>query len=221
MKTSLILVLMLSTWQLCARDYGLHFDDNGQIIKPDQALLAQGLDDEKDGFRNSALKNFKQSAEYGNHLAMSLVGFYLMQDKDYVNSLAWYKLVDLSAMPNRAYIEKLIQDLELYLSPQELTKANQIKSELAETYGKHPTLLRREQWKNNLQFTGTHLKGHIPSFLQIQLNSGLVVTGQDVKRQVEDFIYNYEFNLGLGEVTLDDVEVIEANDVDPVDNKNE
>ena len=209
MKKNILLTLILFNSLASAGEYGLHFDDRGNIVRPDQAFLAKGIDDEKDGFRNSALKNFKKSAEYGNFLAMSLVGLYLMQDKDYVASHAWYRLVDLDKIPNGAYIAEMINNLEQIMSPKELKKANKLKSELAETYGTYPTLLRREQWKNNLQFTGTRIKGYIPPFLQIQLNSGLIVTGSDVKRQVENFTYNYEFDVGVGEVILEDVEMVE------------
>lgn len=212
MKKKIVFIFTLVSCLATAGEYGLHFDDRGNIIKPDQMYLARGLKDEKDGFREDALKKFKQSAEYGNYLAMSLVGLYLMQDKDYVSALAWYKLVSQDKIPNGAFVAEMIDNLERFMSPQEVKKANQLKSELAETYGNYPTLLRREKWKNSLQFTGTHLKGYIPPFLTIQLNSGMVVTGNDVKRQVENFTYNYEFDTGVGEVILDDVELVEENE---------
>ncbi|MCF6300415.1 MAG: hypothetical protein L3J52_04780, partial [Proteobacteria bacterium] len=78
--TSLIILFIASS--VSAKDFGLHFDDSGNIIKPDQEFMWRGMDDEKDGFRNSAFKNFKRAAEFGNYHAMSLVALYLMQDKD-------------------------------------------------------------------------------------------------------------------------------------------
>jgi len=220
MKKYILIVSVIFSSLATAREYGLHFDDNGNMIRPDQVFLAQGMSDDKAGFKASALKNFKKSAEYGNYLSMSLIGLYSMQEKDYVNALAWYKLVSLDKIPNGAYVKQMMDNLEKVMSPQELKKANQLKAELAETYGTYPTLLRREKWKKSLKFTGTHLKGYVPPFLTIQLNSGMVVTGSDVKRQIENFTYNYEFNTGVGEVILDDVEMLDEKESDESSEEN-
>lgn len=211
MRKITFIALLVFTGLACA-DYGLHFDDTGKIIKPDQEYLWRGIDDEKDGFRNSAFKNFKRAAEFGNYHAMSLVALYYMQDKDYMSAHAWFKLIDLGKIPNRAYVEEIVANLETLMTSKKLKKAEELKAELSETYGSYPTMLRREEWKNNLRFTGTHLKGHIPPFLRIQLNSGMVVTGHSVKEQVEQFIYEYEFDFGQGEVTLDEIELIEEGE---------
>ncbi len=53
------LVILLFASSVSAKDFGLHFDDSGNIVKPDQEFMWRGIDDEKDGFRNSAFKNFK------------------------------------------------------------------------------------------------------------------------------------------------------------------
>ncbi len=211
-KWLVLILLSVSVMSVSAKEYGLHFDDMGNIIKPDQEYFARGLDDEKDGFRDSALKNFKKSAEYGNHLAVSLIGLYNMQDKNYVEALAWYKIVDTKKLDNGVMIEDIIANLETILQPNEIKKAEERKSELLETYGSFVTMAKRESWKKNLQFTGTHIKGYIPPFLQIQLNSGQVVTGSNLKKQIDDFIFNYEFNVPNGEVTLDEIEVIETEE---------
>ena len=205
--TTLVIFLIVSS--VSAKDFGLHFDDTGKIIKPDQEFLWRGMDDEKDGFRNSAFKNFKRAAEFGNYYAMSLVALYLMQDKDYQSAHAWFKLIDLGKIPNREYMEEIVNNLETMMSPDELKQAEALYAELSETYGSYPTLLRRAEWKNNLKFTGTHIKGYIPPFLRIQLNSGMEINGHNLNKQVDNFIYNYEFDFGVGEVTLDEIEVIE------------
>jgi hypothetical protein len=208
----LLTFLVTATSISFAKEYGLHFDDSGNIIKPDQEYYARGLDDEKDGFRKSAMKNFMKSAEYGNHLAVSLVGLYHMRDKKYVEALAWYKMVDTEKFENGVMIDEIISNLETILTPEEINKADELKSELLETYGSYATLAKREAWKRNLKFTGTHIKGYIPPFLKIQLNSGMVVTGNKLKKQVDDFIFNYEFNVPNGEVTLDEIEIIETEE---------
>ncbi len=193
-------------------EYGLHFDDSGNIIKPDQYYLARGLKDDNDGFKKSALKHFKKSAEFGNQYAMSLIALYHMQDKDYVSALAWFKLLDLNQIPNSDFLRAIMNNLTKVSEPEQIQAAETLKSELKETYGHYTTLLRREQWKNNLQFTGTRIKGYIPPFLTIQLNSGMTVTGFDVRRQVDNFIYEYEFEVGQGNVSLEDIELIETEE---------
>jgi hypothetical protein len=211
-NTIAALVFLFIASSVSAKEYGLHFDDAGKIIKPDQEYMWRGMDDEKDGFRDSAFKNFKLAAEYGNYHAMSLVALYLMQDKDYKSAHAWFKLIDLGKIPNREYMEGIVKNLEVMMTPDELKKAEELKSELAETYGSYPAMLRRAEWKNNLQFGGTHIKGYIPPFLRIQLNSGMEISGQTLKKQVDNFIYNYEFDFGVGEVTLDEIELIDEGD---------
>lgn len=210
MKKLLITLMLACCFSLSAKEYGLHFDDRGNIIKPDQEYFARGLDDEKDGFRESALKNFKRSAEYGNHLAVSLIGLYNMQDEKYIEALAWYKIVETEKFENGAMIEDMISKLESMMKPNEVKKADERKAELLETYGAYATLAKRESWKSNLKFTGTHIKGYIPPFLRIELNSGMVVTGNKLKKQVDDFIFNYEFNVPNGDVKLDEIELIET-----------
>ncbi len=211
MKKLMLILLVLAATSQAKLNYGLHFDDEGNIIRPDQELLAQGLDDEKAGFKKSAMKNFIKSAEFGNYHAMSLVGLYHLQDEDYIKAHAWFNLIDLAQIPNRPYIEKIITNLEIVLKPKQLDKAKKLKAKLAETYGTYPTLLRREEWKKNLKFTGTHIKGYIPASLNFRLNSGRTITAFDVREQVNDFIYEYEFDVGQGNVTLEEIEVVDID----------
>jgi len=203
---------MLFVWITAdAKEKGLHFDNTGKIIAPDQEYMWQGYKDEKDGFRDSALKNFKKAAEFGNYHAMSLVGLYMLHDKDYTMAHAWLNLINLDKFPNREYMNDIIKGLENLMTSDELQKAKLAKAELLETYGNYPALLRREKWKKSMRFTGTRIKGHIPPHLTFTLNSGVVVNGSDAKHQVDNFVYEYEFDIGQGEVTLDDVEIIEDN----------
>lgn len=206
----LCLLMMLSP--VSAREFGLKFDDAGKIIKPDQEYLWRGMDDEKDGFRESAFNNFKKAAEYGNYHAMSVVALYLMQDKDYPAAHAWFKLIDLGKIPNKEYMEEIVSNLEALMTAEQLKQAEKLNAELTATYGSYPAMLRRAAWKDNFKFTGTNIKGYIPPFLRIQLNSGMEVTGANLKKQVDTFIYDYEFDFGMGEVTLDEIEIIDEGE---------
>lgn len=212
-KATLLVILLSALSSITtAKEYGLHFDDTGKIIKPDQHYLWLGVKDEKAGFRDSAFKNFKLAAEYGNYHAMSLVALYFLQDKDYKSAHAWFKLIDLGKIPNREYMETMVKNLEIMLSPEALKTSNKDRAELSETYGSYPAMLRREEWRSRLKFTGTHIRGYIPPFLRINLNSGVSISGANVKKQVENFVYNYEFDFGVGEVVLDEIELIEYDE---------
>lgn len=211
MKLSLLFCLLIVSG-LSHAEYGLHFNDSGQIIKPDQYYLAKGLKDDRDGFKKAALKHFKRAAEFGNQYAMSLIALYHMQDKNYVSALAWFKLLDLDQIPNSDFLQAIMSNLTKISEPDDLQAAEDLKAELKETYGHYPTLLRREAWKKSLRFTGTHLKGYIPPFLTIQLNSGMTITGHDVRRQVDNFIYEYDFEFSQGDVSLKELEIIDSDE---------
>ncbi|MEZ5472226.1 MAG: hypothetical protein R3E90_10625 [Marinicella sp.] len=60
-----------------------------------------------------------------------------------------------------------------------------------------------------MSFTGSHIRGHIPNMHRVQLNSGMSVSGSEIKRQIDEFISGYEFDYGSGHVNLKDVETIE------------
>lgn len=207
------LVLFALAFTASAKKYGLHFDDHGNIISPDKEFLARGLDDEKDGFRDVALKNFKLSAEYGNHLAMSLVGLYHMQDKNYVEAWAWYDLVNAEKLPNSAMLKDLKSHLVNLMSPKQLKEAKKVREKLSAKYGSYAALMRREAWKNDtrngMTFTGSHIRGHIPNMLTVKLNSGMSVSGFEIRKQIDEYIYEYEYDYGKGDVNLKDVEIIE------------
>ena len=204
--TLTLLLISTFTWA----DYGLHFDDSGEIIRPDEYYLGEALSDDKDGFRDAAITNFKKSAEYGNYVAMTMLGFYHLQNKELVQALAWFEMIDQDKVPNSQQIKDLAGNITSVLTPAEYQQVKNLKAQLAETYGAYPTLVKREQWKKSLKFTGTNLRGYIPPFLRIELNSGVTVSGFEVRNQVNEFIYEYEFGVPTGEVIMNEVEVLET-----------
>ncbi len=211
---SLLFFLALGANEVAAKvRFGLHFDEYGNVVKPDQEFLVRGLDDDEQGFRQSALNNFKKSAWFGNHYAMSLVGLYHLQDEAYVKSLAWFKIIDLSAVSNKQYIEDMIFKLENYLKKDELDEVKELNAELSEVYSDYQTLLNREKWRKNIRVTGTRIRGHIPSGLTF-LTDGGAVTGFNVRNQIEEFVYEYDFNFSGGDVKLNEVELIDATTKD-------
>ncbi|MFC3193477.1 hypothetical protein ACFODZ_04370 [Marinicella sediminis] len=208
-KPQLFILLLLILASAVRAEYGLHFDDNGQIIRPDEYYFAQGVEDREDGFAEAAHSQFLKSAAYGNQLAMSMVGFYHLNNKDLVKAVAWFQLVNPGQVDNSQQITDLIDNISAVLTAEELAMAKKLRAQLAETYGPLPTLVKRESWKKSLKFTGTSLKGYIPPFLRIELNSGISVTGSNLRNQIDGFIYEYEFGVPEGKVTLDDIEIPE------------
>ncbi len=225
MRTPFILVLVVfallhfGVEEVSAKvKFGLHFDQDGKLIMPDQEFLARGFNDDEKGFRKSAIKNFKRSASYGNHYAMSIIGLYHLQDEAYIKSLAWFKMVDLSALENRKRVEDVIYKLENYLTKDDLKEVEELKERLTEIYSNHQTRSNREEWLKNLKVTGTRIKGHIPGFLTFNIMrpgqpmdfySTAGVTGYQVRNQIEEFVYEYDFNFSEGDVKLNDVELID------------
>lgn len=207
-KITIFFLLVLGSCDLVAKNkFGLHFDKAGKVIMPDREFLARGLDDDRRGFRKSAIENFKRSASYGNHYAMSLIGLYHLQDEAYVESLAWFKMLNLSTLKNRKKIEDIVYKLEKYLKKNDLKKVKVLKSELIETYSDDQTLLNRKEWLNNLEITGVNVKGHIPGYLTFNLmGAGQImdpfntspINGYNVRDQIEEFIYEYDHNFSKG-----------------------
>lgn len=73
-------------------------------------------------------------------------------------------------------------------------------------------LLKREKWKKSHQFTGSRIKGHIPIGLRFELDNGVLVTGTDIREQMDDFVYEYDHQFNSGAVKLKDIEYIEGNE---------
>ncbi len=62
-------------------DSRLHFNNMGDIVKPDFEHIRLGLVDNKKGKEESALKRFKAAARYGNYYAITLVSVYYINKK--------------------------------------------------------------------------------------------------------------------------------------------
>ncbi|WP_099018252.1 hypothetical protein [Marinicella litoralis] len=189
----------------------------GDIVKPDFEHIRLGLEDSKKGKDESALKRFKAAARYGNYYAITLISVNYINQKDFVNALAWLKLIDLSRSEQKDLISDTMNLLAKKLSPQQSANANQIHQELVATYGHEAALAYRESWKNRLQFTGSKIRGRVPDNLTIVLEAdgsidrtaSISVTGHEIKAQLDQFVYEYSFDIPLGQVILEPVEMLD------------
>ncbi len=206
MKKLIVLVLILfSSTLMASKEFGLKFDNTtGILIKPDEQFLARGLRYDKDGYGDTAMKNFIKSAKYGNYVAMSMIGFNYLKNKQYIDSLAWLRLIDIDKIPNKDSVVEMVTKLEAYLRPDEMLLVDEKNAELKKTYGALPTLLHRENWKNNIKVTGSRNKGKIPLSASFNLVGGIVIGAGNARSQVDDYVYEYKYSDQDGRVLLKD-----------------
>ncbi|TDR18355.1 hypothetical protein [Marinicella litoralis] len=206
---------------------GIHFDQHGKIIAPDQKYLAKGIDAQALGYENDAMHYLKKSARYGNSYSQAVMGLMYLKKNEYTHALAWFKLIDLKMIANHEMLLGMMQKIETKLSPAEIDSANQILAELQQSYGKEAVLAHRINWQKKLSFGGSHIKGHVPNGLKIHVSggvepgsgnnfklmgSGMTVNSYNLKKQLNEFVYEYDLKFINGEVKLKDFEVIKDDE---------
>ncbi|VAW46598.1 hypothetical protein MNBD_GAMMA02-1826 [hydrothermal vent metagenome] len=161
----------------------------------------------KVGTSNDAKWRLKDAAEFGNKHAQYYIGLLHLQEQDQVTGYAWLKLAGKGISNN----DHLMASLEEQLSAAELNRANQQFELLKQTYNFQAAIERRAKWRKRLPFGGSHIKGYVPIGWKSQLMNGLMVFDFEVKRDLENFVFDYRYD--EGEVTLKDFETEDA-DVD-------
>lgn len=222
MQRRMVILIILILVQNVSMSSELRFDKHGQLLLPDQTYLEIGVKSEVQGYPNDALRYLKKSARFGNPYAISTVAFIHFKNKDKINALAWFNLVDLNMIDNDQLIVDVKNELTSALSESDLVAVEDLTKELRKKYGKFAAQQYRTQWQNNISLGGTKLKGNIPNRVKIyptariEMNgaeseifvSAVSVSGSQVKTQVNDFVYNYELKFIRGDVKLKDIELI-------------
>ncbi len=211
---ALILLLSFSVTHATSR---LHFNKQGDIVKPDFEQVRLGLKDSKNGHLDSAMAHYKKAARFGNYYAMTLIAVEYIKQKDYVHAKAWLDLIDLNRTQQRDVITDTLNLLEQKLTSAELFESTKIHQNLLQKYSHEATFEYRESWREGLQFTGTKTRGRIPQNLTIVLEaegniektSKMTVTGHEIRAQLEKYVHEYDFDVPFGEVRLPPVEIIE------------
>lgn len=203
-------------------NYSLHFNQGGEVIKPDEYYVYKAVHDNEDGFKKSAIKNFQKAASYGNTFAVYYTGLLFLQEEDIINGYAWLSMVETRGFPHSDNTLDLLNKLKSQLKPEELKAANIRLAELNKVYGATPAFARRKAWSKDFKLTGSHLKGYVPHRLQIQTDwsHGKItrmsanVVPIHIEIAIRSFIYEYEldYRITYGDVKLGEFEVIETDD---------
>ncbi len=198
--------------------YGLHFNEDGRVIKPDEYYFHLAAEAEMDGLKVAARKNFQRVASYGNTYGFYYTALLYMQSNDYVKGHAWLSFIKSKQFEFYPKVTRLKAKLEKVLSTEQLQSAQQFKAKLDEVYGVQATFDRRKKWSKSFKLGGTHIRGHVPNFLSIQTRfvgdqvntrgSGDVSAIQ-LRKTIRGFVYEYDMDLRIeaGEVILNDLEL--------------
>ncbi len=205
--------------------YGLHFDMDGKIIKPDEYYLVRASENINKGFNESALKNFRKAASYGNTLGAYYSGLLYLQDNDAIRGYAWLNIANAKGFEFKDKITDLLWKLEQQMSDMELGNAKGFLQKLDKVYGVEPTLKRRLKWTRGFKLTGSNVSGNVTRGTKIRTDmsagsGGLVnfhettktntlIDNMNKKEELSSFVYHYknDFRLTEGEVNVRDIEL--------------
>ena len=182
------LFVLFSQMAVAKTKSSVEFDRESDLIPPDMLLLRKGLEAQEDGFRDSAMRYFKKAAAFGNNDAKYFVGMMNIQEKDWAEGYAWLKLVPAGTVD----IDTTMPQIESLIKDGERKSAMKKHEKLAKKYSPEEELRYREEWANNIEVTGTRQKGlNAMRGVTVQTQYGRVITGAELKRMVEEFVYDY------------------------------
>jgi len=200
MKKTIILVLVLFTLNANS-DVQILFDDMGKFIPPDMILQARGLEYYEDGYLESAMMNFKESAEFGNERSKYLIALMHFQNKQWATGYAWLNLLK-SSVENK---DKLLKKIKPMLSEDELVQSQNILKQLKSEYNDISSFNRRNKWDRSFKGTGTKISGISAATIRnVSMDMGDTnITPQMVRKQIyENYVLEYE---PKGKVILGDI----------------
>ncbi len=218
MKLIYILLFLIVSTISIARS-SVSFDTMGNITAPDSELLILGKKANKKGHTEDANKNFKKAAELGNEQAKVFLANHYINAKNYPNALAWLKLIEPNLIKNNATISQAIDTLSDAMTQQEQNTSQILHDQLKSTYGQSAAQQNRLNWRDQLQFTGTRIRGQIPSQLTVlPVENGMLgtnaitITGHEIRSQLDQYVNAYEHQLQKGQVTLAPIEISEHSE---------
>ena len=203
--------------------FGLYFYKSGEMIKPDEYYFFEAIENTEKGLKESALKNFRKAASYGNTFGTYYTGLMYLQDENRMKGYAWLTMANVKGFIFKDKIDELLWKLDNQMSEGELNQAKQYNEELNSVYGVKATFERRLKWSRNFRLAGTRIKGHVPTGIQVQTDhfdqskGGLInpkVTSLYMKKQIKEFVYEYpmDYRLEHGNVILNEFKLIENQD---------
>jgi hypothetical protein len=205
MKKTITLMLILFTLNANS-DVQILFDDMGKFIPPDIILQARGLEYYEDGYLESAMMNFKESAEFGNERSKYLIALMHFQNKQWATGYAWLNILK-SSVENK---DKLLKKIKPMLSEDELAKSKNILKQLKSEYNDISSFNRRNKWDRSFKGTGTKISGISAATIRnVTMDMGDTnITPQMIRKQIyENYVIEYE---PKGQVILG--EIVERDD---------
>ncbi|MCX7552288.1 hypothetical protein OS175_00230 [Marinicella sp. S1101] len=200
--TTLLLLLFVAITTLA--ESSVSFDRTGQLRLPDAELLNKARHAHQDNRPDEALGYLLQAARFGSNQAKASVAQHLLEDQtkehdQWLDALAWLLLLQ---QENTGYdpatCHRIIDSLKQKLSSEELAAAEQKTTLLHHTYGAAAALQYRQDWRQNLRFTGSRIAGYIPNNLTvIPVEDGrpgtltINLTGQQIRQQLDAFVNTY------------------------------
>lgn len=201
-------ILLLTLTVSAIAEIGLQFNLHGEFIPPDMVLQARGLEQYEGGYIDSATKNFKKSAKFGNDRSKYLLALLNFQNKNWVTGYAWLGLISES-MENK---DGLMQKVGTLLTTEELALSVQMLEQLKKEYNDTSSFKRRNKWERSLKGSGTHISGiDAMSLRGVTTQYGdtsIPVTSYELKKQVETYVYEY---VPRGIVEMGVIKAIENN----------
>ncbi len=203
-KIILFISLAFLTTQLAANPNFVislkpHYDKYGKLVTPDRILLAKGMKAYQDGYNQSAMTKFKQSAAFGNSKAQELIGLMHIKalgvPRDWARGYAWLKL---SAMDETNEHKQLRDAIFAKLSAEEKQQSSQIYHELLKDYDASQVLKRRSRWVAKQMHTATGSRtGSQTVNVQTQALNGVKKDGNrgSSMQAIEDFVNHYNFGI--------------------------
>jgi len=224
MKPTIIGIVLLMTCGLSLAAE-MRFDAHGNMLQPDHTYLTQGLKDQTQGYNNDAMRNLKKSAKFGNPYAQSAIAYIQLQKHAHAKALAWFQLVDLKMIDKDQAIIELMDSLRTNMSAADLQEAKTILDQLKQEYGKSAAFAHRIDWQKNISIGGTRLKGNVPGQVKIYPSARIekrgfeteifvsptMVSGESVRLQMEEFVYEYELKFTEGRVRMGEIELLEED----------
>jgi hypothetical protein len=206
----IIASMLLLVFSLADASNRIHFNKHGDIVKPDFEQVRLGLIDSKKGQHEAAMIRYMKAAKFGNYYAITLIAAQYIEQQEHVKALAWLHLIDLNKTQQRDVVIQTLKLLETKLNTQDLQAAANLNQKLVATYGHEAAFKYREKWKKSLLFTGSHIRGKVPKNLTFSYEIGagganqsaFSIPGHRVESQLQQFVFEYEFDIPVGEVIL-------------------
>ncbi len=206
-------LLLIATSLTFARS-SASFDAMGNITTPDSKHLILGKKANEKGRTEHANKRFKKAALLGNEHAKILLANNYIKEQDYSTALVWLKLIDPNQLNAHGQINQAIRSLNLSLTSEQRQTSQLLLDQLQQNYNQSAAQKNRQNWRNQLQFTGTRLRGQVPHHLTVYpIENGLIgfntitITDHEIRSQLDQYVNAYDHKLHKSQVTLAPIEL--------------